>query len=104
MDFEDFPRILGKSGCESHPPPRRCVHAQCVRIDLSLACGRFKGAVVVVTHHQKFMEGLLTEKWHVADGGVTFKKDGEEAKEEKPAPPKAKPTTGTHETRVQLKA
>ena len=22
MDFHDFPRILGKSGCESHPPPQ----------------------------------------------------------------------------------
>ena len=22
MDFNDFPRILGKSGCESHPPPQ----------------------------------------------------------------------------------
>ena len=22
MDFEDFPRCLGKSGCESHPPPQ----------------------------------------------------------------------------------
>ena len=52
---------------------------------------RFKGAVVVVTHHQKFMEGLLTEKWHVADGGVTFRKDGEEPKAEKEKPaPKAK--------------
>ena len=22
MDFHDFPRILGKSGCISHPPPQ----------------------------------------------------------------------------------
>ena len=27
MDFHDFPRILGKSGCVSHPPPPSCVHA-----------------------------------------------------------------------------
>ena len=27
MDFHDFPRILGKSGCVSHPPYQSCVHA-----------------------------------------------------------------------------
>merc|ERR1719420_1139143 len=30
---------------------------------LSKSLSLFKGAVVVVTHHQKFMVGLLTEKW-----------------------------------------
>ena len=26
MDFHDFPRFLGKSGCVSHPPPKLCAY------------------------------------------------------------------------------
>jgi len=47
---------------------------------LTVALQKFKGAILVISHHAEFVNAITTEKWMVQDGRVTIAQTAKEGK------------------------